>query len=120
MPDEQPTPSRPTFTGPVTPLAVRLPEELRTHLDLLAQLNGRSTTEECRVALETWAIEKLNDPEVAKRAQAAAEKIEREAASKLAELERETKAKRNAMAAILSATRTAPKAGSKPVNKSGS
>lgn len=39
------------FSGPITPLAVRMPEELRTNLDILAQLNGRSTTEECRTAL---------------------------------------------------------------------
>lgn len=74
----------PQFFGPTTPLAVRMPEELRTHLDILAQLNGRSTTEECRVALETWVLNAKNDPKVAARAQEVAAEIEREASAKRA------------------------------------
>jgi hypothetical protein len=72
------------FFGPITPLAVRMPEDLRTHLDILAQLNGRSTTEECRVALETWVVNAKNDPKVAARAQQVADEIEREASAKRA------------------------------------
>ncbi|OJX70201.1 MAG: hypothetical protein BGO95_04180 [Micrococcales bacterium 73-13] len=92
------------FFGPITPLAVRMPEELRTHLDMLAQLNGRSTTEECRVALETWVINAKNDPKVAARAQQVANEIEREA-----------QAKRDAISAILGPAKSgAPKSAAKP------
>jgi plasmid stability protein len=72
------------FFGPITPLAVRMPEELRTHLDILAQLNGRSTTEECRVALEAWVLAAKSDPNVTARAQQVADEIEREANAKRA------------------------------------
>jgi len=96
-----PTTGEQQFFGPITPLAVRMPEDLRTHLDILAQLNGRSTTEECRVALESWVINAKNDPKVAARAQQVADEIEREA-----------NAKRAAISSIIgpkSAARPAPK-----------
>ncbi len=92
------------FFGPITPLAVRMPEELRTHLDMLAQLNGRSTTEECRVALETWVVNAKNDPTVA--AQKVADEIEREA-----------QAKRAAISSILGPKGSSTKA-SRPTSKS--
>lgn len=79
-----PTTGEQQFFGPITPLAVRMPEDLRTHLDILAQLNGRSTTEECRVALETWVLNAKNDPKVAARAHQVADEIEREASAKRA------------------------------------
>lgn len=67
------------FYGPPTTLAVRMPEDLRTHLDVLAKLNERSTTEECRVALETWVLNAKSDPKVMARAQQVQDKIERDA-----------------------------------------
>ncbi len=86
------------FLGPVTPLAVRMPEELRTHLDILAQLNGRPTTEECRVALETWVLNAKSDPKVTARAQQVA-----------AEIEREAQAKRDAISSTIGPAKTSTK-----------
>jgi hypothetical protein len=79
---------QPTY-GQVKTLAVRLTEELRAQLDIIAQLNDRSVTEEIRVALETWIDTSKNDPAVLKRAE-----------SVRAEIEREATTKRNAIAAI--------------------
>jgi predicted DNA-binding protein len=50
-------------------LAVRITEDLRAQLDIIAQLTGRSTTEEIRLALEHWIDKTKSDPEVLKKAE---------------------------------------------------
>ncbi|WP_082809216.1 ribbon-helix-helix protein, CopG family [Tsukamurella tyrosinosolvens] len=85
------------FGGPVKPLAVRLPEDLRAQLDVLAQLTGRSTTEEIRAALEHWVEKSKSDPAVLKQAEAVK-----------AEIEREAQTRRNAIAAIFDGKPSAP------------
>ena len=75
-----------------------MPEELRTNLDILAQLNGRSTTEECRTVLEQWVISSRSDPKVMERAAEVQEQIEREA-----------NAKRDAISSVLNAAKSGTK-----------
>lgn len=84
------TPSAGTTTGgQLRMLAVRITEDLRAQLDIIAQLTGRSTTEEIRLALEHWIDKTKSDPEVLKNAEAVR-----------AEIEREAQTRRNAIAAI--------------------
>ena len=77
--------------GQVRTLAVRITEDLRAQLDIVAQLTGRSTTEEIRLAIEFWINKTKSDPEVLKKAEAVR-----------AEIEREAQTRRNAIAAIFS------------------
>lgn len=77
--------------GQVRTLAVRITEELRAQLDIVAQLTGRSATEEIRMAIEFWINKTKSDPEVLKKAEAVR-----------AEIEREAQTRRNAIAAIFS------------------
>ncbi len=80
-----------TGGGQIRTLAVRMSEDLRMQLDIIAQLTGRSTTEEIRLALEHWIDRTKSDPEVLRKAEAVRTEIEREAQSR-----------RNAIAAIFS------------------
>lgn len=75
--------------GQLRTLAVRITEDLRAQLDVLAQLTGRSTTEEIRLALEHWIAKSKSDPDVLKKAEAVK-----------AEIEREAQTRRNAIAGI--------------------
>lgn len=79
--------------GPIKPLAVRLNESIRTQLDIIAQLNDRTVTDEVRLAIEAWIDKTKADPAVQRRAQDVRDEIEREAAGK-----------RDAIAAIFDAT----------------
>jgi hypothetical protein len=65
--------------GPLRTLAVRITEDLRAQLDVVAQITGRSTTEEIRVALEHWVEKTKSDPAIQERAAAIRGKIERDA-----------------------------------------
>lgn len=76
------TNGRPVFTGQPVPLAVRVPEELATFLELLSDINGRSKTDEYRVALENHVIAAKSDKRVQDRVQQVMEDIEREAKAK--------------------------------------
>jgi len=76
-------------------LAVRISEDLRAQLDVLAQLTDRSTTEEIRLAIEHWIAKSKSDPNVLKKAEAVR-----------AEIEREAQTRRNAIAAIFSSDST--------------
>jgi len=76
-------------TGQLKTLAVRISEDLRAQLDVLAQLTGRSTTEEIRLALEHWIEKSKADPAVLKKAETVR-----------AEIERDAQTRRNAIAAI--------------------
>jgi uncharacterized membrane-anchored protein YjiN (DUF445 family) len=75
--------------GPLRTLAVRIHDDLRAQLDVIAQLNDRSVTEEIRFALEAWVQTSKSDPNTLKRAE-----------SVRAEIEREAETKRNAIASI--------------------
>ena len=77
--------------GQMRTLAVRITEELRAQLDIIAQLTGRSATEEIRLALEHWIDKTKSDPNVLERAEAVR-----------AEIERDAQTRRNAIAAIFS------------------
>ena len=71
-------------------LSVRTSEDTRAQLEVLAQLNERSVTEETRIALEHWVDKSKSDPAVLKRA-----------AQVRAEIERDAETKRNAINAVL-------------------
>lgn len=73
--------------GPIRPLAVRITDGLRAQIDVIAQLNDRSVTEEIRIALEAWVETSKSDPSVLKRAEAVRAEIEREAQTKQSAIE---------------------------------
>lgn len=73
----------------VRTLAVRISDDLRAQLDVLAQLTNRTVTEEIRLAIEAWIAKSKSDPNVLKQAEAVR-----------AEIEREAQTRRNAIAAI--------------------
>jgi predicted DNA-binding protein len=66
-------------SGQLRTLAVRISEDLRAQLDIIAQLTGRSATEEIRLALEHWIAKTKADPEILKKAQEVQKEIERKA-----------------------------------------
>ncbi len=68
--------------GPTRPIPVRTTEELRAQLDILAQLNDRTLTEEIRAALEGWLVTSKADPRVLERAETVRAEIDREAKTK--------------------------------------
>ncbi len=98
------TNGRPVFYGPPTTLAVRVPEELATYLELLASINERSKTDEYRVALENYAVAAKADKKVQERIKSVMEEIDAEA-----------KAKREVLSSMLGDERPAAKtSASKP------
>ena len=68
--------------GPMKTLAVRMNESTRAQLDIIAQLNDRTVTDEIRLALEAWIERTKTDPATQQRADAVRAEIEREAATK--------------------------------------
>jgi len=82
-PPEVPT----TALGPIRTLAVRLTDGLRAQLDVIAQLNDRSVTEEIRIALEAWVETSKADPKVLARAETVRAEIDREAKTKQSAIE---------------------------------
>lgn len=94
--------------GQLRTLAVRITEDLRAQLDVLAQLTGRSTTEEIRLALEHWIAKSKSDPSVLKKAEAVK-----------AEIEREAQTRRNAIAAIFEGDGTTGGTKSSPTRSTG-
>ena len=87
-----------TALGPIRPLSVRITDGLRAQLEVFAQLNDRSVTEEIRIALEAWVETSKSDPKVLERAETVR-----------AEIEREAETKRSAIAAIFGSDASAPK-----------
>lgn len=87
----------PSLTGgsPVRVLSLRLDEDTRAQLEVLAQIQERSLTEECRIGLEHWVASSKNDPAV----QARAEQVR-------ADIERDAETRRNAIATVLGTTAT--------------
>ncbi|MGW7303190.1 hypothetical protein [Streptomyces sp. NPDC054829] len=82
--------------GQLRTLAVRITEDLRAQLDVVAQITGRSTTEEIRLALEHWIEKTKSDPASLQKAEAIR-----------AEIEREAETRRKAIAAIFGSEETA-------------
>ncbi|GAA2021808.1 hypothetical protein GCM10009819_00410 [Agromyces tropicus] len=93
MSENTPAAGLPAAPSPVRTLAVRMTDDLRAQLDVIAQLNDRSVTEEIRIALEAWVRTSKSDPKVLARAEAVR-----------AEIEREAKTKQNAIEAIFGST----------------
>jgi predicted transcriptional regulator len=89
--------------SPIKTLAVRLSEDVRAQLDIIAQLNDRTVTDEIRLAIEAWIEKTKSDPSVLKRAQFVRDEIEREAATK-----------RGAIAAIFESSTVKPKGSATP------
>lgn len=89
--------------GTSRPLAVRMSDDLRAQLELIAQLNDRSVTEEVRHAIEAWVDRSKSDPSVLARADAVREGIEREAETK-----------RNAIQAVFGSSATPKARGKQP------
>lgn len=56
-----------TALGPGRPLSIRITNGPRAQLEVIAQLNGRSVTEEIRLALESWIETSKSDPKVLQR-----------------------------------------------------
>lgn len=103
---EQPTPAAAGVGSQLRTLAVRITEDLRAQLDIVAQLTGRSTTEEIRLALEHWIEKVKSDPAIQKKAEAIR-----------AEIERKAQTRRKAIAAIFggdSSTTDESEAGASP------
>lgn len=86
-------PTTTTGSGQLRTLAVRITEDLRAQLDIVAQLTGRTATEEIRLALEHWIEKTKTDPVILKKAEAVR-----------AEIERKAQTERAAIAAIFGAT----------------
>lgn len=82
MSDQSPVPQYVGSSSPMRTLAVRITDDLRAQLDVIAQLNDRSITEEIRIALEDWIGRSKSDPNVLKRAETVRAEIEREALTK--------------------------------------
>lgn len=98
MSENDPAAGSPAAPSQMRTLAVRITDDLRAQLDVIAQLNDRSVTEEIRIALETWVETSKSDPKVLARAETVR-----------AEIEREAKTKQSAIAAIFGADAAAPK-----------
>ncbi len=62
MSENEPPEVPATALGPVRPLSIRITDGLRAQLDVIAQLNDRSVTEEIRLALEAWVQTSKSDP----------------------------------------------------------
>lgn len=82
-------PQLPGYAPSYRVLSVRMDDDTRAQLEVLAQLNNRSMTEETRIALEQWVERSKTDPAIKERADTVR-----------AEIEREAEVKRNAIAAI--------------------
>ncbi|GAB2513191.1 MULTISPECIES: hypothetical protein [Microbacteriaceae] len=93
MSENQPAEVPMSALGPTRPLSVRITDGLRAQLEVIAQLNDRSVTEEIRIALEAWVETSKSDPKVLARAETVR-----------AEIEREAKTKQNAIEAIFGGT----------------
>ncbi|MGH8544744.1 MAG: hypothetical protein ACREX3_14185 [Gammaproteobacteria bacterium] len=91
--------------GQLRTLAVRITEDLRAQLDVVAQITGRSTTEEIRVALEHWVDKTKSDPAILEKA-----------AQIRAEIEREAQTRRNAITAIFGGSDTSTDEAKEPAS----
>jgi predicted DNA-binding protein len=72
-------PDSSTSRGSVKTLAIRLEPDLHAQLSLIAQLRGKTITDEIRTALEAHIASAKNAPELAAQADNVLNDIEREA-----------------------------------------
>lgn len=82
MSENATTAGNPVVSSQLRTLAVRIQDDLRAQLDVIAQLNDRTVTEEIRIALEAWVKTSKSDPKVLEGAETVRVEIEREAATK--------------------------------------
>jgi hypothetical protein len=87
MSENNPAAGATAASSPVRTLAVRIADDLRAQLDVIAQLQGRSVTEEIRIALEAWVETSKSDPKVLERAESVRAEIDREAKTKQSAIE---------------------------------
>lgn len=87
MSESNPAETPASALGAMRTLAVRIADGLRAQLDVIAQLNDRSTTEEVRIALEAWVESSKTDPKVLARAETVRADIEREAQTRQSAIE---------------------------------
>lgn len=87
MSENEPPEVPATALGPIRPLSVRITDGLRAQLEVIAQLNDRSVTEEIRLALEAWVQTSKSDPKVLQRAETVRAEIERDAQTKQSAIE---------------------------------
>lgn len=85
---EQPTPASPEVETQAEQrhrtVAVRVNDELHSQLGFIAQLSGRSISEEIRQAIESRIADAGSDPDLIARAEQLQQKIERDAAARTA------------------------------------
>jgi predicted DNA-binding protein len=72
----------PSSASSIKTLAVRMSEDQRAQLDILAGLNDRTVTDEIRTAIEAWIERSKSDPKILALADHAREQIEREASTR--------------------------------------
>lgn len=82
-------------------LSVRMRDDARAQLDVLAQLNDRTVTEETRLALEHWVEQAKTDPTLKDKADRVRAEIDRDAENRRQSIERDAAARRNAIEAVL-------------------
>lgn len=102
-----PNAGRPAYDE-IRPLSVRMRDSVRAQLDVLAQLNNRSVTEETRLALEHWVEKAKTDPSLKERADRVRAEIDREVEQKRRSAERDAQHRRQAIAAVLGVDGTQP------------
>ena len=102
-----PDSGRPAYDE-IRPLSVRMRDSVRAQLDVLAQLNNRSVTEETRLALEHWVEKAKTDPSLKERADRVRAEIDREVEQKRRSAERDAQHRRQAVAAVLGVDGTQP------------
>ncbi|MDQ1138447.1 ferric-dicitrate binding protein FerR (iron transport regulator) [Microbacterium sp. SORGH_AS 1204] len=87
MSENNPAETPATALGSIRPLSVRITDGLRAQLEVIAQLNDRTVTEEIRLGLEAWVETSKSDPKVLQRAETVRAEIEREAQTKQSAIE---------------------------------
>lgn len=73
----------PASGTPVRVLSLRLDEDTRAQLEVLAQIQQRSLTEECRIGLEHWIESSKTDPVVQAKAEQVRADIQRDTTTRL-------------------------------------
>jgi plasmid stability protein len=71
--------NQPTTGANLRVLSLRLDDQTKAQLEVLAQIQQRSLTDECRLGLEAWINASRADPVVLARAAQVREDIERDA-----------------------------------------
>lgn len=85
----------------VRPFTIRITDQIRQQLEVLAEINGRSATEESRIALQDWFTRAKSDPELKKRAESVQSRLQSATEMERKRIEREAEAKRKAIESVL-------------------